>query len=53
VYTDAATPPVDAVTELGLPSAPGVFFVGADGVLADKLEGPTPAPLLREGLARI
>lgn len=53
VFKDAGNTPVDAVSDLGLPSEPWVFFIGSDGVLADKLEGPTPDPLLREGLAAI
>jgi hypothetical protein len=53
VYEDAGNTPVPIVTELGLPSEPWTFFTAADGTLADKLEGPTPQALVREGLSAI
>jgi hypothetical protein len=53
VFKDAGNTPVDAVMELRLPTEPWMFFVDAEGDLADKLEGPTPEPLIREGLDTI
>lgn len=54
VYSDAGNTPVPLVTEtLQLPSEPWTFFVGADGTLVDRLQGPTPADLVREAVERI
>ncbi|MGH3440716.1 MAG: hypothetical protein ACRDUY_01460 [Nitriliruptorales bacterium] len=53
VFTDAGNTPADLVNTLGLPSEPWTFFIGADGKLADKLEGPTPEELVREILDKI
>lgn len=53
VFTDAGNTPADLVNTLGLPSEPWTFFIGADGKLVDKLEGPTPHELVREVLDQI
>lgn len=44
---DPANPPVQAVTEWGLPSEPWVFVVGSDGRLVAKFEGSAPPTELR------
>lgn len=54
VYSDAGNTPLPFVTEtLQLPSEPWTFFVAADGTLADRLQGPTPADLVSEAASRL
>lgn len=53
VYEDAGNTPTDLVTSLGLPSEPWTFFIDADGIVADRLEGPTPHEIVNEALATI
>lgn len=53
VYEDAGNTPTELVTSLGLPSEPWTFFIGADGVVADRIEGPTPREIVTEALATI
>ncbi len=53
VYEDAGNTPTELVTSLGLPSEPWTFFIDADGIVADRLEGPTPHEIVNEALATI
>ncbi len=54
VFKDAGNTPLEFVTEtLQLPSEPWTFFIGADGDLVDRIQGPTPAPLVQESLERL
>lgn len=42
-----SVPLVPAVEAWGLPSEPWLFTIGADGVIADRLDGPMPTEILR------
>lgn len=42
-----SVPLVPAVDAWGLPSEPWMFTIDADGVIADRLDGPMPEPILR------
>lgn len=53
VYSDAGNTPVPLMAELQLRSEPWTFFVAADGSLADKIEGPTPAPVVAAIVAQL
>lgn len=53
VFSDAGNTPTEVVGAYGLPSEPWTFFIDAEGRVADRLEGPTPAELVREGLETI
>ena len=44
------TPLVPAVEAWGLPSEPWFFTIGGDGVIAGRLDGPMPEPILRSML---
>ncbi len=50
VFTDAGNTPTDLVTELGLPSEPWTFLIGADGALTDRFDGPIVPEFLREAV---
>lgn len=43
----AGTPLTTAVAAWGLPSEPWLFTVAADGVIAGRLDGPMPQPVVR------
>ena len=53
VYEDAGNTPVELMQTLSLPTEPWTFFVGANGKVVDRFEGPTPLELLRGPLERI
>ncbi len=54
VYSDAGNTPLPFVAQtVKLPSEPWTFFVGKDGRLADRLQGPTPADLVRSAIEQI
>lgn len=53
VFEDAGNTPVPLIETLGLRSEPWTYFIDADGVVTDHLEGPTPAELIREALETI
>lgn len=49
----ASVPLVDAVQAWGLPTEPWLFTIGADGVIADRLDGAMPGPIVRSMLEEL
>lgn len=53
VYEDAGETPTQPVVELGLPSEPWTWVVGADGVVVDRFDGPLVPQFLRDAINRV
>ena len=52
VFVDAGNTPTAPVTELGLPTEPWTWVIGADGVVVDRFDGPVVPELLAEAISR-